>query len=96
LCGKDAALAAVEVVGSTADLCRSELARGFAAALPDFSVALREFEGGRWAAAAARFDTVLAARPQDGPATFYRKWCERYLEGTAAPSAHGAIRLESK
>jgi adenylate cyclase len=96
LCGKDDALAAVEVVGSTADLSRPERARDFAAALPDFSVALREFEGGRWAAAAARFDTVLAARPLDGPASFYRKWCERYLEGTAAPSAHGAIRLESK
>jgi adenylate cyclase len=96
LCGKDDALAAVEVVGSAADPSRPERARTCAAALPDFSAALAEFEGGRWAAAAARFDTVLAARPLDGPASFYRKWCERYLEGTAAPSAHGAIRLESK
>ena len=96
LCGKDGALSAVEVVGSAADLSRPEHARDFAAVLPDFSAALREFEGGRWAAAAVRFDTVLAARPLDGPASFYRKWCEQYLQGTAAPSAHGAIRLESK
>jgi adenylate cyclase len=89
LCGKDDALSAVEVVGSAADLSRPELE-------PDFAAALRAFEGGRWAAAAARFDTVLAARPLDGPASFYRKWCQRYLHGTAAPSAHGAIRLESK
>jgi adenylate cyclase len=89
LCGKDDALAAVEVVGSAADLPRPEIA-------PDFAVALREFEGGRWAAAAARFDTVLAARPLDGPAAFYRKYCDQYLDGTAAPPVPGAIRLESK
>jgi adenylate cyclase len=89
LCGKDDALAAVEVVGSAADLPRPEIAPGFA-------VALREFEGGRWAAAAARFDTVLAARPLDGPASFYRKYCNQYLDGTAAPPVLGAVRLESK
>jgi adenylate cyclase len=89
LCGKDDALAAVEVVGGAADLPRPEIAPGFAGAL-------REFEGGRWAAAAARFDTVLAARPLDGPAAFYRKYCDQYLEGTAAPPVLGAIRLESK
>ena len=53
----------VEVIGSAADLRRPEIA-------PDFAVALREFEHGRWAAAAARFDTVLAVRPLDGPASF--------------------------
>jgi adenylate cyclase len=87
--GKDDALAAVEVIGSAADLRRPEIA-------PDFAVALWEFEHGRWAAAAERFDTVLAARPLDGPAAFYRKYCEQYLDGTAAPTAQGAIRLESK
>jgi adenylate cyclase len=87
--GKDDALAAVEVIGSAADLRRPEIA-------PDFAVALWEFEHGRWAAAAERFDTVLAARPLDGPAAFYRKYCEQYLDGTAAPPVPGAIRLESK
>lgn len=96
LCGKDDAPATVEVVGNAADLSRPERTRDFAVALPDFAAALREFEGGRWATAAARFDRVLAARPLDGPASFYRKWCELYLQGTAASSAHGAIRLESK
>jgi adenylate cyclase len=89
LCGKDEALAVVEVIGSAADLSRPEIAPGFAAAL-------REFERGRWAAAAACFDTVLAARPLDGPASFYRKYCDQYLHGTAAPQVPGAIRLESK
>jgi adenylate cyclase len=88
LCGKDEPLVAIEVLARAADL-RFEIA-------PDFAAALREFERGRWAAAAARFDTVLAARPLDGPAAFYRKYCERYLAGTAAPTAYGAIRLESK
>jgi adenylate cyclase len=89
LCGKGDALVAVEVVGSAADLRRPEIA-------PDFAAALREFERGRWAAAAAGFDTVLAARPLDGPAAFYRKYCDQYLDGTAPPPVLGAIRLESK
>ncbi|HEX6115430.1 MAG TPA: adenylate/guanylate cyclase domain-containing protein [Geminicoccaceae bacterium] len=96
LFGKGAALAVVEVVGSAAELRRPETAPDFAAALPDFAAALEQFERGCWAAAAQRFDAVLAARPLDGPATFYRKYCEQYLNGTAAPTARGAIRLERK
>jgi adenylate cyclase len=89
LCGKDDPLVVVEVLAGAADQRQAEIA-------PDFAAALREFERGRWAAAAARFDTVLVARPLDGPASFYRKYCEQYLDGTAAPTAQGAIRLESK
>jgi adenylate cyclase len=89
LCGKGEPLVAVEVLASAADLRRPEIA-------PDFAAALREFERGRWVAAAERFDTVLAARPLDGPASFYRRYCAQYLDGTAAPPVGGAIRLESK
>jgi adenylate cyclase len=89
LCGKDEPMVAIEVLARAADRHGSEIA-------PDFAAALLEFERGRWAAAAARFDAVLAARPLDGPAAFYRKYCERHLAGTAASTAYGAIRLESK
>ena len=65
-------------------------------AAPDFAEALEEFEQGRWADAARRFETILAAQPLDGPAAFYRKYCDQYLDGTSVPTARGAIRLESK
>jgi adenylate cyclase len=89
LCGKDDALVAVEVVGSAPDLRRPE-------PVADFAAALEAFERRHWAAAAQGFDAVLARRPLDGPASFYRRCCEQYLSGTAAPTAQGAIRLESK
>ncbi|MGH6899553.1 MAG: CHASE2 domain-containing protein [Geminicoccaceae bacterium] len=89
LVGKGGALPVVEVVGRAADTRPTELAPGFAAAL-------EEFEQGRWANAARRFDTILAARPSDGPASFYRKHCVQYLNGTCVPTAHGAVRLDRK
>ena len=96
LCGKDDALLAVEIVARVGDPSRPELLPELSAALPDFAAGLREFERGCWAAAAERFEAVLAARPLDGPASFYREYCERYLNATAAPAVTGAIRLESK
>lgn len=89
LVGKGGALPVVEVVGLAADARPAESA-------PDFGAALEEFEQGRWADAARRFDTILAARPSDGPASFYRQHCAQYLNGTDVPTAHGAIRLQSK
>jgi adenylate cyclase len=89
LLGKGEALQAVELVGRAADVQRPTPA-------PDFAQALEEFEQGRWADAAERFDRILAARPLDGPASFYLRCCRQYLNGAAAPTAHGAIRLESK
>jgi adenylate cyclase len=89
LFGKGEALNLVEVVGSAAD------APGVACAA-DFAEALEDFEQGRWADAARGFETILAAQPSDGPATFYRKYCEQYLSGSSVPTAHGAIRLETK
>jgi adenylate cyclase len=96
LCGKGDALVAVEIVGTAGDRSRPEPLPDLSAALPDFAAGLREFERGCWTAAAERFEAVLAARPLDGPASFYRQYCERYLDGTAAPAVAGAIRLESK
>jgi adenylate cyclase len=89
LVGKGGALPVVELVGLAADARHGESA-------PDFGAALEEFEQGRWADAARRFDTILAARPSDGPASFYREHCAQYLSGTVVPTAHGAIRLKSK
>jgi adenylate cyclase len=96
LCGKDDALVAVEVVARLGDPSRAEHVPDLTAALSDFAAGLREFERGCWVAAAERFEAVLAARPLDGPASFYRQYCERYLDGSAAPAVAGAIRLESK
>ena len=94
MCGKDGALTAVEVVGSAADLSRPERA-GFRrrAGFLRGAARVRGWPLGR-GRGALRYR--VPARPLDGPASFYRKWCEQYLQGTAAPSAHGAIRLESK
>jgi adenylate cyclase len=89
LVGKGGTVAVVEVVGRAADARSTELASGFA-------VALEEFEHGRFADAARRFDTILAAQPLDGPTSFYRRYCDQYLNGTAVPAAHGGIRLDSK
>ena len=89
LFGKGEALQVVEVVGRAADAPCTEL-------VPDFVEALEEFEQGHWADAARRFETILAAQPLDGPAAFYRKYCHQYMDGTSVPTAHGAIRLESK
>jgi adenylate cyclase len=89
LLGKGDALPVVELVARAADAAHLE-------ATADFAAALQEFEQGHWADAARRFDTILAGRPLDGPASFYRKYCQQYLNGTSVPAAHGAIRLESK
>jgi adenylate cyclase len=88
LLGRGETLPVVEIVG----LADARLAEP----VPDFAAALEEFEHGRWADAVRSFDTILAARPMDGPASFYRKYCEQYLNGTLVPPAHGAIRLDHK
>jgi hypothetical protein len=82
----------VEVLGHAADV---RPARACAAA-PAFAVALADFQQGRFADAARRFDTILATRPLDGPSSFYRKYCLQYLNGTSAPTGQGAVRLDSK
>ena len=87
LLGRGRTLPVVEVLGRVADARPAE---------PDFAVALEEFQQGRFTDAAQRFDTILATRPLDGPASFYRKYCLQYLNGTAAPASHGAVRLDSK
>jgi adenylate cyclase len=97
LLGRGGSLPVVEVLGRTADLrCTDVRSVDFRSVTPDFAVALEEFQQGRWADAARRFDTILAARPSDGPASFYQKCCVQYLNGTGAPTAYGAIRLASK
>ena len=61
---------------------------GAGAAAPDFAAALRDVRGRSLGARpAARFEAVLAAHPLDGPASFYRKWCEQYLQGTGGAAA---------
>ena len=92
LLGRGGSLPVVEVLGLTADASRAD-ARS---AEPDFAVALEEFQQGRFADAARRFDTILATKPLDGPSSFYRKYCLQYLDGTSAPTGHGAVRLDSK
>jgi adenylate cyclase len=89
LFGKGDTLAVVEVVGSAADARHVPFAADFAEALDDL-------EQGRFADAARGFETILAAQPSDGPASFYRKYCKQYLSGTSVPTAHGAIRMETK
>jgi adenylate cyclase len=92
LVGRGGCLPVVEVLGHAADV---RPARACAAA-PDFAVALADFQQGRFADAARRFDTILATRPLDGPSSFYRKYCLQYLNGTSAPTGQGAVRLDSK
>ncbi len=64
--------------------------------LDAFAAGLAQFEIGCWSEAAARFETVLADRADDGPARFYLERCRRYQNGAPRPPEPGLIRLEHK
>lgn len=49
--------------------------------------AMALFREGRWQEASAGFAGVLVARPGDGPAAYYLKWCTTLIEHP--PSANG-------
>ncbi len=61
-----------------------------------FAEALARFEAERWAEAAERFESILAAHPADGPTRFYLDRCRRYQAGGPLPPDPGLIRLEHK
>jgi adenylate cyclase len=88
LWGKGEALELVEVVGTAADAEAAE-------PVPEFVAALADFEQGCWRDARRGFAAVLASDPDDGPARFYHRRCQRYLTG-APPPIPGVIQLEQK
>jgi adenylate cyclase len=88
LCGKGGAMQLVELIGIAAEAER-------AGPLAEFAAALTTFEQGRWREACAHFARVSASDPNDGPARFYQRRCERYLAG-APPAVAGVIQLEQK
>ena len=57
--------------------------------LDAFAAGLARFEVGCWSEAAARFEAVLAERPDDGPARFYLERCRRYQNGAPLPPEPG-------
>ena len=61
-----------------------------------FAEALARFEAERFADAATRFESILAAHPADGPTLFYLDRCRRYQAGGPLPPDPGLIRLEHK
>ena len=89
LLGKGDALPAVELLARTADDAHAPARR---ISRPRFRSSSRDDGPTRRGASIASSSRT----PLDGPASFYRKYCQQYLDGTAVPTAHGAIRLESK
>jgi adenylate cyclase len=89
LLGKQEALALVELLGPADGDARASL-------LARFAEALAWFQAERWAEAAAAFERVLAAAPDDGPSHFYLEHCRRQLAGAPPPPEPGVIRLERK
>ena len=61
-----------------------------------FEEALAIFHSARWDAAAAAFEALLRAFPDDGPSLFYRTRCDMYLSGTPAPEDVRVIRMDAK
>ncbi len=60
-----------------------------------FGEGLHAFQAARWDAAAERFEALLEAHPDDGPARFYLGLCHRYRSG-APPEDPRIIRMEAK
>jgi adenylate cyclase len=87
--GRTQPLGVAEVLGRAGDPHDPAL-------LVAFAEALAAFQAQRWAAAAARFEALLAEHPGDGPAWFYLERCRRYLAGAPLPPDPGLIRLERK
>jgi adenylate cyclase len=89
--GKSEALPIVEIMAASADATQEQIriAERFAEALDLFHL-------GKWDAAAERFEALLEAFPEDGPARFYLARCRAYLGGAAAPEDARVIRMDSK
>jgi hypothetical protein len=88
----------VRVVGRTEPVALHELmaTADSEAVREPFEAALTDFERGDLERAASGFRGVLAMRPDDGPANFYVKECERVrAEASPAPWT-GVITAEHK
>jgi len=91
-------LGRVRVVGRSEPVALHELVSDEAveAIKEPFEAALADFERGDLERAASGFRGVLAARPGDGPATFYVKECERVRAEASLVPWTGVITAEHK
>lgn len=90
--GKTEAIPIVEIMASTAEATDRQrlLAERFAEALAIFHTA-------DWASAAAAFEELQKAFPDDGPTRFYIARCLAYLGGTIQPPDNPrVIKMEAK
>jgi adenylate cyclase len=91
-------LGRVRVVGRSEPVALHELISDVAvdAIKEPFEAALADFERGDLERAASGFRGVLAARPDDGPAKFYVKECERVRAEASLVPWTGVITAEHK
>lgn len=89
--GKSGAIPIFEVMGTEATVSGAQHALS-----SQFEEALAIFHSARWDAAAAAFEALLRAFPDDGPSLFYRTRCDMYLSGTPAPEDVRVIRMDAK
>lgn len=61
-----------------------------------YARAMELFHGREWQAALALFESALQEQPQDGPATYYRDWCNSCLADSPLTSDWNVIHMHDK
>ena len=61
-----------------------------------YSKAMEFFHRREWQAALPLFESALAGQPQDGPATYYRDWCNSCLASPPLTSDWNVIHMQDK